>query len=115
MMNPMVTVCDITKKATEKGEKINVFLVMNDMCYFKGEIRTKNDGGKFLQLSNSPWQKDGKWNNNYLAGFVSDDLKAKLEKFVLDVYASGKNYKDAANCKNYDMMQAKREAGKAGA
>ena len=110
-MSLSITACTIKKNATTKGEMINVFLVFNDTFYCKGTVKKTQEGKEFLVLANAPWKNDQtqKWNNNYLAGLVSDDIKTKVEAFVLNQVKIGKDWiePDPQKRVNYDIMQAK--------
>mgnify|MGYP000947729384 CR=1 FL=1 len=102
----ILTACNFDTRQTQNGTKVNVWLVFNDLIYVKAELKFKKDGGMWLEIANSPWQKDGKWNNNFKAGFINDDFKKNLEAQVIANYQSGQTSIVMPNMRtNYDTAK----------
>ena len=86
----ILTACNFEVKQTQAGTKINVMMLFNDLIYLKGELKTKKDGGIWLEIANAPWKTtEGKWNNNYRGGVANEDFKKNLEAQVIANYQSG--------------------------
>lgn len=87
----LLTACNFDVKQTQNGTKINVMMLFNDMIYVKGELKTRKDNsGMWLEVANVPWKTEqGKWNNNYRAGFANEDFKKNIEALVIANYQSG--------------------------
>lgn len=109
MNSNFVTAISFEKRMTQKGEMVHVTVVINDMIYLKGQIKhgtTKT----WVEFANAPWKnKEGKWNNQYLAGFLIKDFKDSLDAMVMAQFQKGTDYVNQSMCANYNATIGKRK------
>ena len=105
----MLTYAEIKPIQNNKVKAATVFFVIDDMTYLTGEICKKKDGGGyFMSVANAPWKgSDEKWHNKYLAGILDDDVKTKLEDYIISLYTSNTFEFKTANMAKYLQWKAK--------
>lgn len=97
-----LTAVEIYPITNNKFKVARVTMVIDDAVYLKGEICRKNDGGFWISVANAPWKdKDGKWQNNYVGGFLSRDTQNKIETYVISLYTSNQMSYVDPNSPNY--------------
>jgi DNA gyrase inhibitor GyrI len=84
-----LTYVEIKPVQNNKYKLANVFYVLDDMVFLKGEIFKRIDGGVYLQSANSTWKdQTGKTKNNFIAGILDESVKTKLDSYIISLYTS---------------------------
>lgn len=79
-----------------------VTIVLDDAVYLKGEICRKKDGGYWVSIANAPWKdKEGKYQNNFVGGFLSRDTATQIENYIISLFTSNQMTYVDPNAPNY--------------